>query len=295
MERKIEIVSMELIRPLSPTPNHLKCFEYSYLDQLHDSSELVAAAKFLPPTMLHVSNGPTLQSEFTKFFGNEQCVPKLLTFDVSTIALLRAKAVSDDVPRPTHVEVVSALIWKCVMASANSGSSKLANLVNIRKRFVPPLPNHCVGNAVAVATTCKVKNIDGDYLATLVTCIRNSLLELSSKYVEKQSRDEAILAIPYEFIELSEVQILGEVVMQVSSLCGYELYVDFGWGKPLWVSPNPRIGANNVRLMDSRDCDGIDAWICLKDKDTMSVFQHELELQLLAFGSVKCFNSVVSF
>ncbi|KAK4378100.1 hypothetical protein RND71_004396 [Anisodus tanguticus] len=193
---------------------------------------------------------------------------------------------SDDVPVPTRVEVVSALIWKCVMATGTlTRSTKLANLANIRKRFVPPLPNHCVGNAVAVTTTCEVENIDGDYLATLVTCITKSLLELSSKYVEEHSRNEAISAIPYDFIELSKAQIRGEVAIQVSSLCGYELYVDFGWGKPLWVSPNPRIGTNNVRFMDSRDRGGIDVWIFLKDKDNMSIFQHELELQLLAFES----------
>nr|XP_016514861.1 PREDICTED: vinorine synthase-like [Nicotiana tabacum] len=34
MEGKIEIVSVELVKPLSPTPNHLRCFEFSLLDQM---------------------------------------------------------------------------------------------------------------------------------------------------------------------------------------------------------------------------------------------------------------------
>lgn len=116
---------------------------------------------------------------------------------------------------------------------------------NIRKRFVPPLPNHCVENVVAVATACKAEN-DGSDLPTLVTYIRKSLSELSTKYVDKQSRDKAILAIPPDLKELNEAHFRGEIAIQISSLRGYRLYVDFGWGKPSWVSPNPRIGTNNV-------------------------------------------------
>ncbi|XP_006364804.1 vinorine synthase-like [Solanum tuberosum] len=436
MERKIEIVSMELIKPVSPTPNHLKCFEYSFLDQMaiplyaplalfyppphsnyeqaisinssrllvlkkslsetltryypfagrikgvsiecndegapfyeafahnyefenvlrnHDLTkdflpnivaevgssvfnnstlypllvqvtlfkcggmvicmcafhqvadgatlyglanawaigscnelpEFVAAAKFLPPPIPYVSNGPMLHSQLTNFCHNQERVSKLFTFDASTIASLRAKAMSEDVPVPTRVEAVSALIWKCVItAGAGAGASKLTNFVNMRRRFVPPLPDHCVGNVIAVATACKGENDDGSDLATLVNCIRKSLSQLSSKYVDKQSRDEAIFAFPYDLMEITEGLIRGEIALQVSSLCGYKSYVDFGWGKPSWVSPNPRISTNNVRLMDSKDYGGIDVLICLKDKAIMSKFQQEIELQLLSFGSV---------
>ncbi|KAM3323295.1 vinorine synthase-like [Capsicum chacoense] len=240
--------------------------------------EFVAASKFLPPPIPYVSNEPTLQSQFVNFFCNEQRVSKLFTFDASTIALLRDKAVSDDVPVPTRVEAVSALIWKCVIRS-NSGPSKLANLVNIRRRFVPPLPDHCVGNAVAVAIACKGEN-NGSDLASLVYCIRKSLSQLGSKYVDKKSQDETIFAIPHDFMELMEGQIRGEIALQVSSLCGYGSYADFGWGKPSWVSSNPRITTNTLRLTDSVDCGGIDARICLKDKEIMLNFQQELELQL---------------
>ncbi|XP_055808232.1 stemmadenine O-acetyltransferase-like [Solanum dulcamara] len=220
----------------------------------NDLPEFVSAAKYLPPPIPHVSNKPTLQFEFTNFYYNEQSVSKLFTFDASTITSPRAKAVSDDVPVPTRVEA--------------------------------PLPDHCVGNVVGVATACKGENDDGSDSATLVNCIRKSFSQLSSKYVEKQSRDEAIFAIPCDFMEITERQILGEIALQLSSLCGYNIYVDFDWGKPSWVSSSPRMPRNNVQLMETKDCDGIDAWICLKDKDAMSNFQQELELQLLPFGSV---------
>ncbi|XP_060174634.1 vinorine synthase-like [Lycium barbarum] len=253
-----------------------------------DLPEFVAAAKFLPPSIPYVSNGPQLQFDFAKFFFNEERVTKLFAFDASTIASLKAKAMSDDVPKPTRVDVVSAVIWKCAMSSSGTETklSKFAHQVNIRRRFVPPLPDHCVGNAVAIATACKGENDCSD-LPALVTYIRKSLTELSSKYVDKQSQDEAILVIPHDYFELTYAHFRGEVAMQISSLCGYQLYdVDFGWGKPSWLSVNQTATRNLVILMDSRDSGGIDAWICLKDSDTMSIFEHELEL-LLAFGSAK--------
>ncbi|MCD9640358.1 hypothetical protein HAX54_025634 [Datura stramonium] len=252
--------------------------------------ELVAAAKFLPPPIPYVPQEPNNKwmAEIIKFFYNEQRVTKLFAFDVSTIASLKAKAVSDDVPVPTRTDVLSAVIWKCFMVASGieRRSTRLTHSVNIRKRFVPPLPDHCVGNAVAVSTTCKGEN-DGTDLRTLVTCIRKSLLELCSKYVDKQSRDEAILAIHNDCIDLTEVLLRGETTLNISSLCGSQFYVDFGWGKPSWLSVNQTTGRNFVLLMDSRDGGGIDALVCLKDSNTMSVFEHELELELLAFGSSK--------
>ncbi|XP_009612504.1 stemmadenine O-acetyltransferase-like [Nicotiana tomentosiformis] len=250
--------------------------------------EFVATAKFLPPPIPYVLNAPKFQFDFTKFFYNEQRVTKLFTFDASTIASLKAKAVcNDDVAVPTRVEVVSAVIWKSAMAASGTEtrSSKFAHQVNIRKRFVPPLPNHCVGNAIAIATACKGDK-DGSDLSTLVTCIRKSLSELSSKYVDKQNRDEAILAIPHDFLELTDAHFRGEIAMQISSVCGYQFYdVDFGWGKPSWFSVIQTGTRNQVILMDSRDSGGIDALVCLKDENSMSVFEHELEL--LASGFAK--------
>nr|XP_009770800.1 PREDICTED: deacetylvindoline O-acetyltransferase-like [Nicotiana sylvestris]XP_016488321.1 PREDICTED: deacetylvindoline O-acetyltransferase-like [Nicotiana tabacum] len=207
--------------------------------------DFVAAAESLPPPIPHVSP-KSMRSEMIKILFDEQRVAKLFAFDASTIASLKAKAVSDSVQVPTRVEVVSAAIWKCAMvASGNERrSSRLAHNVNIRKRLVPPLPNHCVGNVVTPATACKGEN-DGSDLPTLVTCIRKTLSELSSKYMDyKKNRDEAILAIPYDTAELFAAIFRGEIDLHISSLCGYQFYVDFGWGKPSWVSRIQDFGTN---------------------------------------------------
>ncbi|OMO60374.1 Transferase [Corchorus capsularis] len=64
-----------------------------------------------------------------------------LVFDASKISMLKAQVASRDVPQPTRVEAVVALILKCAMAAAttNRGGFKkqsgLVHLVNFRKRI----------------------------------------------------------------------------------------------------------------------------------------------------------------
>ncbi|XP_019258362.1 PREDICTED: uncharacterized protein LOC109236620 [Nicotiana attenuata] len=173
--------------------------------------------------------------------------PKFEAFDASTIAFLKANVMSDTVSKPTRVEVVSAVMWKCFMTTSTKTrtSSYLLYNVNIRKQLVPPppppLPNHCMRDIVAMTTAYKGEN-DGNELSTLVSCIREGISELSSKYVDKSRQDESILAIPQDSLELG-------------------------------------LAFNYILLMDSTDGGGIYAWVDLKEKN-MTVFEQELSDQL---------------
>ncbi|XP_019226718.1 PREDICTED: vinorine synthase-like [Nicotiana attenuata] len=59
--------------------------------------EFVAAAKFLPPPIPHVLSKPIMPEVLIKVFFDKQRVTKFFAFDASTIASLKAKAVSDSV------------------------------------------------------------------------------------------------------------------------------------------------------------------------------------------------------
>ncbi|XP_060190802.1 vinorine synthase-like [Lycium barbarum] len=251
-----------------------------------DVPEFVAAAKFLPHPIPHVSPDSSNMIELFKPFLDNQRVTKIFVFDASTIVSLKSKVDWSFVPTPTRVEVVSATIWKCFMiaSACTRTSSYLMYNVNIRKRLVPPLPNHCVGNVVATTTTCKGEN-DGSDLATLVTCIRKGLSDLILKYVDKSRQYEAILAIPRDSIKLGIEFLEKKIQLFINSWCVYQFYeVDFGWGKPSWVSPVEQPIKNLILLLDSRD-GGIDAYVCLSEKE-MAAFEHEL-VDLLAIGSAK--------
>ncbi|XP_065874659.1 tabersonine-19-hydroxy-O-acetyltransferase-like [Euphorbia lathyris] len=69
----------------------------------------------------------------------------------------------------------------------------------------------------------------------------------------------------------------------VSSWCRFPFYeLDFGWGKPTWFAAIEAPFKNVISLMDTRNGDGIEAWITLTEEE-MTFFQQDQEL--LAFAS----------
>ncbi|RXH73395.1 hypothetical protein DVH24_013079 [Malus domestica] len=76
-----------------------------------------------------------------------------------------------------------------------------------------------------------------------------------------------------------------------SSWCNFGLYeVDFGWGKPSWVScvggkrgADEPVYMNMVVLMDTRSGDGVEAWIYLDEQD-IAILEHDPHF--LAFVSL---------
>lgn len=73
-------------------------------------------------------------------------------------------------------------------------------------------------------------------------------------------------------------------VYMFTSWCRFPFYeIDFGWGKPVWMS---RIHApyEATFLLDTQDGDGIEAWVSFKKQD-MPLFLRHIEDDLLAFTS----------
>ncbi|KAI5352091.1 hypothetical protein L3X38_004982 [Prunus dulcis] len=66
-------------------------------------------------------------------------------------------------------------------------------------------------------------------------------------------------------------------------MCLKPFEIDFGWGKPIWVSIPGDILKNVATLIDTNEGYGVDAWVSLSEED-MALF--ECELELLAFTSL---------
>ena len=63
-----------------------------------------------------------------------------------------------------------------------------------------------------------------------------------------------------------------------TSWCKLELYdADFGWGRPVWASIVGLPLKNVTLLIDTRDGDGIEAWLTLGEED-MTFFESNEEL-----------------
>ncbi|KAK4736650.1 hypothetical protein R3W88_000347 [Solanum pinnatisectum] len=252
--------------------------------QLLQTPDFKTGVKVFPPT----KQPPP--SQFTNLVVSEQrLVSKIFLFDGPSIANLKTKALSKDVPSPTRVEAVSALIWKCVTVSSksSSGTSYLSHVVNVRKRLVPSLPSGTIGNFLGF-TLCTKNERDINELPNLVTIVRKSLLEFpySNNGTKSLNWDVALDPI------IENWKMIGDILSRSSDIelyhftswCGVPFYeANFGWGKPKWMSIMELKSKNMILLMDSID-GGIEAWICLEAKHMLEFEQNQ---DLLAFGTIK--------
>lgn len=208
-------------------------------------------------------------------------VTKRFVLYESKIAALRAKVSSANVPKPTRVEAVTALIWKCVTtaARANRGFprvSQTSHSMNLRKMVVPPLPNYAAGNIIGdfLAQT-KDKKLD---LEDLVLKLRKGKEEFRRKGLQILLKNKS-LTNPEELS--NEVENEHKDFYMFSDISRFPAYeIDYGWGRPLWVSvPNYR--HNMVMLVSTSDGLGLEALVTLCQED-MALFEHDPEL--LAFA-----------
>ncbi|XP_047944744.1 stemmadenine O-acetyltransferase-like isoform X2 [Salvia hispanica] len=164
----------------------------------------------------------------------------------------------------TRVNVVTALVWKCFMeavAEEESGMDEkpfmLTPAVNLRKRALPPFPEDSFGNMVWVPKiVCNSPQEKG--LADLVWEVKRGIANIDGEFVRRLGNDGL-----NEYLE----KLRNEMPQQANWLCFsswvnmgfYE--VDFGWGKPVWLSgffmqhseSETMVLCNGVTLMDSRD------------------------------------------
>ncbi|KAK9927829.1 hypothetical protein M0R45_024995 [Rubus argutus] len=211
--------------------------------------EFVSATLFPPKLFAQTSVGLAKNKSVTKRF----------VFDASSIEHLRAKYV--DLDRPTRIETLSAFIWSRLVAvtkeEANHDHQKLHNVrhvVNLRRRFDPPLPPHYFGNLITVADSTPSLLNTGEECYGLAKQVRGAINKIDKGYIKKlqEGADDHMSSD-------------SSVTSAFTSLCNFPLYDDndFGWGRPSWVSLGmPGLDFNNVVIfVDTRDADGIEAYI----------------------------------
>ncbi|KAJ7957625.1 Vinorine synthase [Quillaja saponaria] len=228
---------------------------------------------------------------------NNKCVSKRYVFDASKTEVLRATAASSTVPRPTRVEAVMALIWKCSTKASMLSNSKspkryaLALAVNIRKRVVPALPQNSIG-ILLVPLSIECNEESGADLKGLVAEIRKGKGEFRHKFAQRLQGTDALQVISEHFKKAREI--MGNDCIKPSiftSLCNFGLYdADFGWGKPIWVSIASAKHNNIISLIDTGGLDGIEAWVTLTEEDmaSLNVIKSYLHLLLLIQVSWAC-------
>ncbi|XP_054787616.1 stemmadenine O-acetyltransferase-like [Prosopis cineraria] len=267
--------------------------------------ELLMASSWFP---MNDDDGLWLRNSSMAMWGSMfkkgQFETRRFWFSNSAIANLKVQMVdfnSEMVKSPTRLEIVSAILWKSFMDASiaqsdsdcynnNNTQSRrtclVSHLVNLRKRMKDKDDDLCssaenaIGNLLWLAFAKSNVAEDGNNnketrLDGLLKKLRKAFSTIDDKFVENMRSNHArkstmlpslnIKSMIGDDDEDSEVECLG-----FTSWCNFGFYeVDFGWGKPLWVSSIGSCGSvfmNLVILVDSRFGDGIEAWVTLDER-----------------------------
>lgn len=211
------------------------------------------------------------------------------------MARLKAKATNLQVQNPTRVEVVTALMRKSIVAALN----KVSNLekpvgvilpLNIRRRAVPSFPDDSMGNYVWVMTVlCSPEEKDNS-LPDLISRYREIKDKVDGPFVKGFVGDGGLVMLRNSVREIGESFTGVQDQVTITSWCNFGHYeIDFGWGRPAWVS---MVGfteeiqnrpTNFVTLLDTKSRKGVEAWVFMGDQELHVLEQNE---ELLEFASV---------
>lgn len=226
---------------------------------------------------------------WSSMFKKGNFVTKRLVFNDSAIDNLKRMSTSAHIKYPTKVEVVSSFIWKCLIASNKKSNSLLTHIVNLRKRATPALPENILGNLIWLSSAKNNNAKRYVELADLVNQVRKSILKIDDGYVKRLRGDEGCSLMRKSLKEIEDFCSKGANHYGFSSWCKFGFYdIDFGFGKPIWVSSissKCSFFMNLIILMESNRCDnGIEAWVTLDEEEEMNMLVDNQEL--LVFASV---------
>ncbi|XP_061972571.1 acetyl-CoA-benzylalcohol acetyltransferase-like [Populus nigra] len=224
--------------------------------------------------------------------ASKKIVTKIFRFDREAIEKLKSKVISGADSgvkhHPSRVEVVSALIWKALISVAKEKhgylrSSSMSLPFNLRGKVGVPLDNQCGNLCRPIIARFDAKNQSKLVLSELVSLIGDAKRRASSECVKAVNIPEMFSMVTNSFAEMFEELNKSEVdIFSFTSWCRMGLYeVDFGWGKPAWVSVVPP----NIELTilnDTKSGDGIEAWLNLHEKDMIQLQQ---DPDIMAFTS----------
>ncbi|KAJ0260433.1 hypothetical protein HA466_0066370 [Hirschfeldia incana] len=218
--------------------------------------------------------------------GSKKCAMNRFVFESSKIAELKRKAASESVKAPTRVEAITSLIWKCARNASRSNliaprSTVMCVAVDLRAR-VPSsvLSPDAIGNLQTVLALKKDAESKLEIHET-VAAFRTAKEEVNKMLqdnVQSNTLGQGLLNIMGSFAAEYKPDI---DIHTMSSWCGKPFYgVDFGWGSPVWIGSATHTISDKmvyVLLVDSKDGEGVEAWINFPAED-MSVFVHDQEL-----------------
>ncbi|KAL5837743.1 hypothetical protein ACOSQ3_014912 [Xanthoceras sorbifolium] len=168
---------------------------------------------------------------------------------------------------PSRYKILSSFIMRRFMASTEIKKEPqrrymLCSPVNIRKIIDPPLADDSFGNIVGgaisiVSSDNDIKVEEGNYDHGLVKMLTRAISKVNKDSMKKVQDGKLDSLLVY---------------------CRFPIYeADFGWGRPAWVSSGDVACKNSTIFMDTKNGNGIEAWVYLTEED-MAKFESDKEL-----------------
>ncbi|KAG5625410.1 hypothetical protein H5410_010628 [Solanum commersonii] len=211
--------------------------------------------------------------------------PKTITrrFEFDALAITKLKNTIEDSSaiRPTRVVVVMSLIWKVFVGISttkhgHSRDSSFVVLINMRgKSNLPCLEDDALGNC----TMSGIANLEAEKELNH-ELVGNTIRDTCAGIGKAASVDDISSLVVNNHTNVNEKFLQGEKmdIYVCSSWCGFPWYkVNFGWGKPFWVSSVSFDALELICLMDTKNGDGIEAWVSLKE-NVMAEFERDADI-----------------
>ncbi|KFK25466.1 hypothetical protein AALP_AA8G118400 [Arabis alpina] len=277
---------------VSVSVSHRICDAASLLTFVKDWATTTAKGKsndtiHFAETTIYPPPNTSLQLPFTDsniVNFTSKCVTNRFVFGSSKIAELKLKSASETVPVPTRVEAISALVWRC--ARNASGSNLLVprptlmfQAMDLRIRIPSTvLSRDAVGNLQTSFFLKKGAESNFEICETVAAFrkAKEEANEMIKENLQGNTLGQYLLSVMGTFG--SEVKPDIDLYT-MTSWCRKPFYdVDFGWGSPVWLgSASHNENMVLVALIDSKDGEGVEAWINLPKQD-MTVFLHDPDL-----------------
>lgn len=189
--------------------------------------------------------------------------------------------------RPSCVELVMTAIWKWAMAQKGPDQrcrcfSVAGHAINIRPMMEPPLSEYVFGNLIREANVSRNGEMD---LGKLLSKNREAIGKIDSEYLKELQGKNGYDMVVRECKKMVELSLDREVdYFLFTSWCGFPTHeLDFGWGKPVWVSSASPGVQDIIFLMDSVSyISGIKAWITMDEADMMKFEQEACDSSVLS-------------
>ncbi|KAK9233356.1 hypothetical protein WN943_023605 [Citrus x changshan-huyou] len=218
----------------------------------------------------------SIKDQHIKPQSTSKVVFKRLFFDGKKIVALKEKVNKeimvgsfDHELQASRFMVVSSLIWGAFIAIVRERKRAINNklyshamyyTVNLRSKMNPPMIPQCMGNIFRfVRAEWSLAEDDDIEVTSLV------------KEVIKAKRNVSNVMNNIEY--LGFMKDMNEAwedsrSLALTSAFGLRYYeVDFGWGKPVWHSNGSISVPNGAFLSDTKDGEGVEAWVALYDED----------------------------